>query len=183
MNRARALRLAILAAVVVALIVVRYTTSFGASLSTARIRDLAQHAGFAGIGLFVLAFAAGELLHVPGMVFVGAAVMAWGRLAGGAVAYLSALGAVSIAFFVVRAIGGQPLRAIEQPRVRAILARLERRPILTVALLRLLLWLAPAVNYALALSSLRFRDYAAGSALGLALPIAAVAALFGVLFH
>ncbi|MGZ3441285.1 MAG: DedA family protein, partial [Polyangia bacterium] len=84
MNRARLLRLGILAAVVVALLVVRFTTSFGSSLSTAHIRDLVQHAGAAGVAVFIVAFAVGELLHVPGMVFVAAAVMAWGRVGGGA---------------------------------------------------------------------------------------------------
>jgi uncharacterized membrane protein YdjX (TVP38/TMEM64 family) len=180
MNRARVLRLAILAAVVVALLVVRYTTSFGASLSTARIRDLVQHAGAAGIALFVVAFTVGELLHVPGMVFVAAAVMAWGRVGGGAIAYVAALVSVSVGFAVVRAIGGQPLATIKQPRIRAILARLDRRPILTVALLRLILWVAPALTYALALSSVRFRDYLLGSALGLAMPMTLAAALFGI---
>ena len=183
MNRARLLRLGLLFAVAVALIVVRYTTSFGASLSTARIRDLVQHAGAAGVGLFIVAFAVGELLHVPGLVFVAAAVMAWGRVAGGALSYVAALVSVSFGFVVVRAIGGQPLAAITQPRVRALLDRLDRRPILTVALLRLIMWVAPALNYALALSSVRYRDFAIGSALGLALPMALLAALFGVWFH
>jgi uncharacterized membrane protein YdjX (TVP38/TMEM64 family) len=45
-----------------------------------------------------------------------------------------------------------------------------------VALLRLVLWMAPAVNYALALSPVRYRDYAIGSAVGLAIPVAAAAA-------
>ena len=183
MNRARVLRLAILAAVVVALIVVRYTTSFGASLSTARIRDLVQHAGAAGVALFIVAFAVGELLHVPGMVFVAAAVMAWGRVGGGALSYVAALVSVSFGFLVVRAIGGQPLATIKQPRVRALLLRVEKRPIVTVALLRLLLWLAPVVNYALALSSVRFRDFVLGSALGLVIPVAVAAAFFGVWFR
>jgi uncharacterized membrane protein YdjX (TVP38/TMEM64 family) len=183
MNRARLLRLGILAAVVVALLVVRFTTSFGSSLSTARIRDLVQHAGAAGVAVFIVAFAVGELLHVPGMVFVAAAVMAWGRVGGGALSYVAALVSVSLGFAVVRAIGGQPLATIERPRVRALLARLDQRPILTVALLRLFLWVAPALNYALALSSVRYRDYAIGSAIGLALPMAIAAALFGVWFH
>jgi uncharacterized membrane protein YdjX (TVP38/TMEM64 family) len=90
---------------------------------------------------------------------------------------------VSFGFVVVRAIGGQPLAAIKQPRVRALLDRLDRRPILTVALLRLIMWVAPALNYALALSSVRYRDFAIGSAIGLALPMALLAALFGVWFH
>lgn len=183
MTRGPVLRLALLAAVLVGLIVLRYTTAFGASLSTARIRDLVQHAGAAGVALFVLAFAVGELVHVPGMVFVAAAVMAWGRVAGGAIAYVASLVSVSVSFAVVRAIGGQPLAQLAQPRLRAILARLEARPILTVALVRLVSWLAPTVNYALALSSLRYRDFAIGSALGLAVPVAIAAALFGVWFH
>lgn len=183
MNRARVLRLAILAIVLVALLYVRYRTSFGASLSTTRIRDLVQHAGAAGVGLFILIFAVGELLHVPGMVFVAAGVMAWGPFAGGVVSYLAALVSVSVVFVVVRTIGGQPLATVTQPRVRAILARLDRRPILTVALLRLVLWIAPPVNYALALSTVRYRDYAAGSALGLAPPAALAAVVFGVLFR
>ena len=183
MSRGRIFRLALLGAVVIALVIARHTTRFGASFSTAHLRDLVQHAGIAGVGVFLAAFAAGELLHIPGLVFVGAAVLAWGRLTGGALAYLGALVAVSLAFVVVRAIGGQPLGELEQPRVRAIMARLERQPIRTVAVLRLLLWLAPALTYALALSRVRYRDYAVGSAIGLAVPVAAAAALLELYLH
>lgn len=183
MSRARLLRLALLAAVVITLVVVRYTTSFGASLSTAHIRDLVQHAGAAGIALFILAFCVGELLHVPGLVFVGAAVLAWGRLAGAVAAYVAALVALSVSFAVVRAIGGQPLGEIRQPRLRAVLARLEQRPIATVAVLRLFLLLAPALNYALALSPVRYGDYLAGSAIGLVIPVAAASTLLEYLLR
>lgn len=183
MSRARLVRLALLGALVAALLFVRYETHLGASLSTAHLRELVQHAGIAGVGIFLVAFACGELLHVPGLVFVAAAVLAWGRLAGGALAYLGALVAVSLAFVIIRAVGGQPLGDLRWPRVRAILARLEERPIRTVALLRLFLWLAPALTYALALSRIRYRHYVAGSAIGLALPVAAAAALFELYFH
>jgi uncharacterized membrane protein YdjX (TVP38/TMEM64 family) len=176
MTRSRVIRLALLGAIVAALLIVRYTTSFGASLSTARVRELVQQAGVAGVGIFLVAFAVGELLHVPGLVFVGAAVLAWGRAGGGAIAYLGALVSVSVSFAVVRGVGGQPLGELKQAWVKKVLAQLERRPIRTVALLRLVLWMAPAVNYALALSPVRYRDYAIGSAVGLAIPVAAAAA-------
>jgi uncharacterized membrane protein YdjX (TVP38/TMEM64 family) len=58
------------------------------------------------------------------------------------------------------------------------LGHLDARPIRTVFALRLVLWLAPALNYALALTRARFRDYAIGSALGLILPVAGAAILF-----
>jgi uncharacterized membrane protein YdjX (TVP38/TMEM64 family) len=183
MNRARVIRLTLLAVIVVALIIVRYTTSFGTSLSTARVRELVQQTGAVGVGIFMIAFAVGELLHVPGLVFVGAAVLAWGRLAGGAIAYLGALVAVSFAFAVVRGIGGQPLGELKRAWLRKMIAQLERRPIRTVALLRLVLWMAPVVNYALALSPVRYRDYAIGSACGLAIPVAAAAAFMHVLLR
>ncbi|HEY2748091.1 MAG TPA: VTT domain-containing protein [Polyangia bacterium] len=174
MNRARAWRLGVLAGVLVALLVVRYATSFGASLSMTRVRDLVQHAGALGVAIFFVAFAVGELLHVPGLVFVAAAVMTWGRVAGGTTAYAAAIGSVALSFVVVRAIGGQPLAELRWRWLQRILARLDQRPIVTVALLRVLLWLAPALNYALALSRVRFVDYLVGSALGLIPPIVAM---------
>jgi uncharacterized membrane protein YdjX (TVP38/TMEM64 family) len=179
----RIVRLLILGVVLVGLIVVRYTTGIGGELSVAHIRELTLHAGAWGVLLFVAAFAVGELLHVPGLAFVVAAVMVWGRLTGGLVALLGAVVSVSFSFAVVRAIGGQPLGTIRNARIRAILARIDRHPITTVTLLRLLLFLLPAVNYALALSSVRFRDYLVGSALGLAVPVSVASALAGFVFH
>ena len=174
MNRAHVWRLALLAAMLGVCLWVRYGTAFGASLSTARIRELVQHAGAAGVAIYLLAFTVGELLHIPGLVFVGAAVLSWGRLGGGVVAYVGALVSLSLSFLVVRGIGGKALADVQwkwRP-VRALLARLDRQPIATIALLRLILWIAPALNYALALSAVRFRDYLAGSAIGLLLPVA-----------
>lgn len=182
-SRARVIRLLLLAALVVALIIVRHTTRFGASLSTAHLREVVQHAGVVGVGIFLVAFACGELLHVPGIVFVATAVLAWGRVTGGALAYMGALVAISLAFVVVRAVGGQPLGELQQPRLRAIMARLEQQPIRTVAVLRFFLWLAPALTYALALSRIRYRHYVAGSAIGLALPVATAVVLFELYFH
>ena len=153
---------------------VRYGTAFGASLSTARIRELVQHAGAAGVAIFLLAFAVGELLHIPGLVFVSAAVLSWGRLAA---AWSPMLGrwcrcrcrSWSSAASAARR---SPRCSGSGGRYARCLARLDRQPIATIALLRLILWIAPALNYALALSAVRFRDYLAGSAIGLLLPVA-----------
>ena len=41
-----------------------------------------------------------------------------------------------------------------------------------------MLWMAPPLNYALAMSKLRFREYIIGSAIGLVIPIALVSLLF-----
>jgi uncharacterized membrane protein YdjX (TVP38/TMEM64 family) len=66
------------------------------------------------------------------------------------------------------------------------LARLDRRPLLAVLVLRTLFQTMPTLNYALALSGLRLRDYLLGTVLGLPLPIAVYCIFFDSLrgfFH
>ena len=176
-------RLAALAALVVGLVVVGRVTGLTAWLSTERIRTGMESAGVWGPIVFVAAFAVGELVHVPGMVFVAAAVVAYGRVGGGALALAGAIVSLCVSFVVVRGVGGKPLGAIRWRFVQRILGHLEGHPVRTIALLRLVLWMAPQLNYALALSSVRFRSYLVGSVLGLVAPITLVALLFDRLFN
>jgi uncharacterized membrane protein YdjX (TVP38/TMEM64 family) len=141
---------------------------------------LQQHiarSGPLGALVYCAVFSIGELLHVPGLVFVAAGVLAWGRLLGGGLAFLAALLSISVAFFVVRGVAGGALAGVDRrrPLLSRLLRHLDERPIRTVALLRLVFVLWPGVNYALALSRVRYRDYLAGSALGLLLPLTVVA--------
>jgi uncharacterized membrane protein YdjX (TVP38/TMEM64 family) len=174
----RWLRIVLLVAVLVALYVVGKTSGVIDSVDVETVRRTVDEAGALGVVIFVVIFAVGELLHVPGIVFVVAGLLAWGRTLGFAFGMVGSLVSVSLSFFVVRGVGGRALASIERPIVKRMLARLDARPIQTVFLLRLLLFLAPALNYGLALTRVRYRDYLAGSALGLAIPLALVALLF-----
>jgi len=176
-HRVRWWRLVLLAVLVVGFFVVARVTGLNAYLSTERIRAVTAAAGFWGPIVFVLIFCLGELVHVPGAVFVAAAVVAYGRATGGVLAFVGALAAVSVSFVVVRTIGGKPLAAIRFSLARRILSHLEGHPVRTIFLLRLLLWMAPQLNYALALSSVRFRSYLFGTALGLLAPISGLVLL------
>jgi uncharacterized membrane protein YdjX (TVP38/TMEM64 family) len=131
--------------------------------------------------LFVVLFVAAELVHVPGLLMEAAAVLAWGPGGGFLASFVGALASVTVSFLVVRGVGGTPLVALRWAWARRLLGRLEREPLRVVVLLRLTLWMFPPLNYALALSPVRFRDYVLGSALGLLLPLAAFSALFAVL--
>lgn len=138
------------------------------------VRALVDRAGAFGYLAYAAVFSIGELVHVPGVVFVVAGVVAFGHAAGFVVALAGAVVSVSVTFFVVRTLGGRPLGSVERPFVKRVLSHLDENPIRTVFLLRLVLWLAPALNYALALSNVRYRDYLVGSLLGLVLPIGLV---------
>ena len=50
-------------------------------------------------------------------------------------------------------------------------AKLDEHPVSTVAVLRLCFFLAPAINYMLALSSVSYRDFIAGTIVGLVVPL------------
>jgi len=142
------------------------------------VRALVAKSGPFGMLLFVAVFSVGELVHVPGMVFVGAAILLWGKVIGFAVCMVSSLVSISVSFFVVRAVGGKALTTMRSKLVRRMLVRLDSRPVLTVAVLRAVFWLSPPLNYALAMTGIRYRDYLAGSALGLVLPLLGVSLLF-----
>ncbi|MFW6050738.1 MAG: TVP38/TMEM64 family protein [Myxococcota bacterium] len=162
----------------VALLVAGHATGITEDVDADRVRSWVVGAGVWGVLLFFALFAVGELLHVPGIVFVAAAAYVYDGATAVIVALVGALTSVTVTFGVVRVVGGQPLGRIRWKFVRRMLAHLDERPITVVFLLRVVLWLAPIVNYVLAMSRVRFRDYLVGSALGLALPIAGLALLF-----
>ena len=147
-------------------------------LTVDRVRAAMVSAGIAGAALYVIAFCLGELLHVPGLVFVAAGVLAYGPALGGPLAFLGAVVAVSVSFWVVRAIGGRPLGELRYRWARRALAQLDAHPVATIAMLRLVLILSPPLNYLLALSQVSFGHYFLGSVLGLVVPITLAIALF-----
>ena len=172
------IRLGVLALVVVLSFVIAHTTGLTEYLSRDRIRELIAGLGAWGALAFVGLFVVGELAHVPGFVFIGASILAYGRLEGGLLGYVGAMAAIAVAFVVVRGIGGQALASIERPIIKRALAHVDERPILAVMVLRTILIMTPALTYALALTRIRFRDYLIGSAIGLAVPIALMSILF-----
>jgi uncharacterized membrane protein YdjX (TVP38/TMEM64 family) len=175
------LRLPIVVVLFVGLYAVGRATGLVELVDAQTIREAVEGAGALGILLFVAIFTIGELLHVPGMVFVAGGILAWGRFDGFVVALAASIVSVCVSFLVVRAAGGEALSRIDRPLMRRLLGHLHARPIRTIVLLRAVFWLAPPLNYALALSSVRFRDYAIGSAVGLVVPVLLAAFFFDLL--
>ena len=125
-----------------------------------------------GLLLFVLLFSLGNLIQVPGWIFLAAAVLALGRTWGGVVTYLAASISCVFTFLTIRWVGGDALRKLDSKLAARILGRIDAHPIKSVMVLRILFQTVPALNYALAMSGIHFRDYLIGTLLGLPLPIA-----------
>lgn len=164
-------RLILLAVVLVTVLLLVELTGLREQFSLPALRALLEANLVVGVLLFVLAFAIGNLIQLPGWPFLAAAILALGTVAGGLVTYVAACVSCLVTFQVVRGLGGSALRDIDKPLARKILARLDRHPVRSVVLLRLLFQTMPALNYTLALSGVKRRDYLLGTLLGLPLPL------------
>lgn len=173
-------RILALAAVAGAIFLAAHASGLDRSLTPEHLRALLAGAGMFGVLVFVVVFSVGLLAQLPGLLFIAVAVLAYGRTMGALVALGGAAVAISVSFFVVRRFGGSALAEIESPWLRRVLAELDTRPLRSVIVLRAIFGVAPFLNYALALSSLGFRDYIIGSIIGMAAPITIAAVLLDV---
>lgn len=169
------LRLGLLVVVLGGAFLLAWKMGWVENLNAEMVRDLVQSAGAWGVLLYLVLFALAELVHVPGMIFVAAALLLWGPWVGAAVGWLGCVLSVVITFIVVRGLGGQALTVINKPWMKKALAWLDRAPVRTIIALRLVMWVAPPLNYLLALSSVRFSHFVVGSAIGLIGPVAFIA--------
>ena len=126
---------------------------------------------FEGLLIFILLFSLGNLIQIPGWIFLAAAVLALGRAHGGLATYVAAMVSCVITFFVIRYVGRDALRQLDSPLTSRMLRHLDDRPLRSVVLARILFQTAPPLNYALAMSGVRFREYFLATLLGLPLPI------------
>lgn len=124
-----------------------------------------------GLLLFILLFSLGNLVQIPGWIFLASAVLALGPAMGGIVTYMAAIISSLITFLVIRVVGGDVLRQVDNKLIARILRHLDNRPILSVVFARIFFQTAPPLNYALAMSGIKLREYMIGTLLGLPLPI------------
>ena len=124
-----------------------------------------------GLLVFVLLFSLGNLIQIPGWLFLAAAVLALGRGSGGLATYVAASVSCVMTFLVIRLVGGDALRRMDNRVANYLLGRLDQRPVTSIVVLRMLFQTVPALNYTLAMSGVRFRSYMIGTLLGLPLPI------------
>ena len=157
----------ILALVIVSLYIVANSTGFLKLDNAQAIGDVVAQSGLLGVLIYCCIFSIGQLLHVPGMVFVAAAALAFGKSLGLVYAMVGAATAITVVFFVVRTIGGTALANPESPWVRRAVSRLETQPFKSILLMRLVFSTGPWLNYVLAMSTVSYPHYITASLLGI----------------
>ncbi|MCV2438572.1 TVP38/TMEM64 family protein [Paucibacter sp. DJ2R-2] len=153
---------------------------FGEHFTLAGLRTIFNAHEIAGVLIFTALFAAGNLLQIPGWLFLAAAVLALGRVWGGLITYLAACASCLSTFGLIRLLGGDALRQWSNSGTIAkrLFARLDSHPLQSVTALRLMFQTVPALNVALALSGVGWRSYLLGTLIGLPVPILLYALFF-----
>jgi phosphatidylserine/phosphatidylglycerophosphate/cardiolipin synthase-like enzyme/membrane protein DedA with SNARE-associated domain len=130
------------------------------------------------VPLVLLAFVVGSLVAFPITVLIGAAAIALGPVQGFIWSIVGALIGASASYGLGRAVGRRALRNLLGNALRRIDRKLASRGIVTVALLRTIP-VAPftVVNMVMGASSIGFRAFVIGTALGMLPGIAAIALL------
>jgi uncharacterized membrane protein YdjX (TVP38/TMEM64 family) len=178
-------RLALLALFLVGVYVLGRVTGLTDQLTVDGIRESMREAGVGGFLVFVATFCIGQLLYIPGFVFVMVSGLAYGPLWGSVASVIAATISVAVSFVIVRTIGGQPLKdmSIKRPFLQRPLDRLEQQPIRSMIVIRLFLWAIPPVNYTLAMSGVSFRDYMIAAVIGMTPPFVALSVAAGLGFN
>jgi phosphatidylserine/phosphatidylglycerophosphate/cardiolipin synthase-like enzyme/uncharacterized membrane protein YdjX (TVP38/TMEM64 family) len=128
------------------------------------------------VPLVLVAFVLGSIVSFPILAMIGATVIALGPVLGFVCAAVGSMLAATATFAIGRAIGRRPLRRWLGRRAQLLERQLEGRGIVTVALIRKVP-IAPftIVNMLVGASGLSYREFIAGTAIGMLPGIAAFA--------
>ncbi len=149
--------------------------------SLAFVQQQIQQNRITGLLIFIALFCLANLIQIPGWIFLVAAVLTMGELWGGLATYLAASISCVVTFLLIRLAGGDALRQLKNRIAVRILGQLDAHPVKSIFLLRVLFQTMPTMNYALAMSGIKFRQYLLGTLLGLPLPIAFYCVFFDYL--
>lgn len=132
------------------------------------LRTAVASAGVVGVIGFILGYAVTTLAPVPKAVLSVLAGLVWGFWAGAIIVYLGALLGAGCAFLLGRWLGRDAIERFTGTRVAQVDGLLRRRGFLAVLGVRLVPVIPfTAINYIAGLTSVRRRDYALGTAVGI----------------
>jgi uncharacterized membrane protein YdjX (TVP38/TMEM64 family) len=147
-----------------------------AYVSLEEIRPMVESMGPYGPLAFVGLCVAGVLLHLPEIVLIAIGGVVFGGVKGFVLGWVGSVAGSTSSFLVARYFLRYAFREAITSRSRRLLTldeRLQRHGFLTVLSLRLVLFMAPPLNWAIGVTRVRFRDYFLGSAIGV-IPCTAV---------
>ena len=152
--------------VITAVVIVRFTP-VKEFLTAERLGNFLENAGFLAPLAFIIVYAAGVCLFVPGTLLTALGAAIFGPYFGFLYVWVAAMLGSSLAFFIGRYLGRDFAASLIGDRLRKYDEAIERNGFATVLYLRLVYFPFTPMNFGMGLTRVRFRDYLLGTALGI----------------
>ena len=152
--------------VIGAIILVRFTPLKN-HLTAQALADFVQATGFWAPLVFMLLYAVGICLFLPGTLLTGLGAAVFGAYWGFVYVWLGAMLGSSIAFLIGRTLGREFAAGLIGGKLQKYDDAIERNGFATVLYLRLIYFPFTPMNFGMGLTKARFRDYFWGTGLGI----------------
>jgi uncharacterized membrane protein YdjX (TVP38/TMEM64 family) len=126
-----------------------------------------DRSGFWAPMVFILVYAAGVCLFLPGTLITGLGAVIFGAYWGFAWVWIGAMLGASAAFFIGRTLGREFATSLIGNRLKKYDDAIERNGFATVLYLRLVYFPFTPMNFGMGLTKVHFWDYFAGTGLGI----------------
>jgi len=157
----------ILAAFILGAIYLFRCTSVREFFTKEALSRLLETAGFWAPLAFMVIYAAGICLFVPGTLLTALGAAIYGPYWGFLYVWVGAMAGASAAFWIGRTLGREFAASRIGDRLRKYDEAIERNGFATVLYLRLVYFPFTPLNFGMGLTKVRFGDYFAGTALGI----------------
>lgn len=152
--------------IAVAIYVIRFTHVKEFFTQTA-LSDFLESVGMWAPALFILVYAVGVCLFVPGTLLTALGAAIFGAYRGFLYVWIGAMIGASVAFWIGRTLGREFTASMIGDRLKKYDDAIERNGFATVLYLRLVYFPFTPMNFGMGLTKARFRDYFAGTGLGI----------------
>ncbi len=167
-NRKKAvIKALILAAFIIGAILLVHLTPAKDYLTADALGRFLDMAGFWAPVIFILIYAAGICLFIPGTLLTGVGAALFGPYWGFVVVWIGAMIGASAAFFIGRTLGREFAASIVGDKLKKYDDAIERNGFATVLYLRLVYFPFTPMNFGMGLTKVHFWDYFTGTGLGI----------------
>ncbi len=150
-----------------AAICIIHVTSLGQFFNREVLSHFLEETGFWAPLIFVLIYAVGVCLFVPGTLLTALGAAFFGPYRGFLYVWVAAMAGASAAFWIGRTLARDFAASLIGDRLRKYDDAIERNGFATVLYLRLVYFPFTAMNFGMGLTKVRFWDYFWGTALGI----------------
>jgi len=136
-------------------------------LSEDALRKFLNEAGIWAPIIYILFYAIGVCLFLPGTLLTGLGAVIFGAYRGFLYVWIGAMLGASAAFFIGRSLGREFAASLIKDKLKKYDDAIERNGFATVLYLRLVYFPFTPMNFGMGLTKVRFRDYVMGTGLGI----------------